>query len=451
MNRLARGMHHFGIGVKDYEVMKEFYVKTLENTDVMAEFSDIWNGLPEVFRQELHNFKGIMFNQPAGGIMTELIAMVLPRPKPIRSGTIRLCDLGINKFSIAVSDVEEFYKGYSEKINFASQPKSTTIPGRGKHNFVYGRDPEGNLIEFVSGDAYQADGRFGGVQSVHEQFSGLVDEVSGVEGTQVRSCLLGCSQGGGMIEISEFMKPRGLPMPFVTNYADFGIMEMCLETDDVFAVTEFCRKKKLNILESPKYALDTDDGTAELWFNYIRDIDGNGLEMIAEVPKGTKEFKMKKPVFNKIAQVSVVVRSVPESVKKYWDKFGIGPWGIHHFDSSNVGNMKEGDETVAHSFKVAVAMIDDVMIELIEPVAGDSIYAKHLNDHGEGLHHVLFDVANFDATAESLSQNGYRSIFSGSCKGIGFNYFDTTDDLSFISEIFKPPPGGLPEPDETYP
>ena len=43
---------------------------------------------------------------------------------------------------------------------------------------------------------------------------------------------------------------------------------------------------------------------------------------------------------------------------------------------------------VEHSFIAAIASVGDVELELIQPLCGESLYAEHLAQHGEGLHHV---------------------------------------------------------------
>jgi len=48
--------------------------------------------------------------------------------------------------------------------------------------------------------------------------------------------------------------------------------------------------------------------------------------------------------------------------------------------------------------RVAFAKIGDVEWELIQPLDDKSIYAEFLEKHGEGLHHVAFDVENFHET-----------------------------------------------------
>ncbi|OPY73656.1 MAG: Glyoxalase-like domain protein [Syntrophorhabdus sp. PtaU1.Bin058] len=302
------GVHHVGMGVKDYEVMKEFYSKTLGMTETFMEFPEVWNPMVDVFRTSYHKFGGIMLHQPAGGITVELISMSIPHPRYIRT-VKRYGDIGVNKITAAVSDVARFYKEYKDRINFFSKPKSIKLPEWGEYNFVYGRDPEGNLFEFVSGPKLKTKETFGGISWLgvgvtdlersmefyrstvfdkvvvkpHEGFSGFVDEVADAKGTQVRSCLLANSVRGGMLELYECIKPRGRSIPFNAIWGDFGYFEVCVETDDFHAMAEQTRKEGMNHLHSPCVAFDLND--RQFWFEYVQDPDGIVVEIIGTVMK----------------------------------------------------------------------------------------------------------------------------------------------------------------------
>ena len=308
MVRGLKGVHHVGIGVQHYDVMKHFYSDVLHCKDVFGgEFKDVHNAMPEVFRQSPHKFSGIIFRQKAGGIFVELIKMSYPIPRPIRRHK-RYGDIGMNKMTIAVNNVESFYASYKDSANLMSEPKTAKLPGWGAYRFVYGRDPEGNLIEFAEWPESATMDPFGGVCALgvscinleesmafykdlsfdtvvvepHDAFSGMVDEVSGARGTQVRSCLLSSSEGGGVLELFELMAPRGRAIPLNTNWGDFGYLEVCLDSDDVHFCYENCLKKDIMLLHSPSVAFAM--GDVDMWFMYAYDPNGCPVEVIAEMP-----------------------------------------------------------------------------------------------------------------------------------------------------------------------
>lgn len=308
----GKGLQHLGMGVGSKPRMVEFYRKTLEFTEVFEEFENVWNAMPEAFRYNPHSFGGGIWDQKASGIMVELIWMYAPVSRPIRAKK-RYGDLSVNKITIAVPDAEKFYRGYKGKINFCDTPKTTDLPGLGAYSFVYGADPEGNLIEFASWSGSGAKDGFGGCTSVgvsvtdlerslafyqkylgfkkivaepHEAFSGLVDKVAESKGSQVRSCLLANPKGGGMVELFELMKPRGRALGLNTYWGDYGYLEICLDngTESLRELESYYMDQGLEFVHHAFMAEVLEAG--EIWFMYVKDPDGVPLEFISVFPKG---------------------------------------------------------------------------------------------------------------------------------------------------------------------
>ncbi|MFC7134779.1 MULTISPECIES: VOC family protein [Salinibaculum] len=49
-------------------------------------------------------------------------------------------------------------------------------------------------------------------------------------------------------------------------------------------------------------------------------------------------------------------------------------------------------------------------LELIAPEAEDTFLTEYLDEHGPGLHHVTFEVADIDAVAATLEESGYSVV-----------------------------------------
>jgi 4-hydroxyphenylpyruvate dioxygenase-like putative hemolysin len=158
-------------------------------------------------------------------------------------------------------------------------------------------------------------------------------------------------------------------------------------------------------------------------------------------------------LFKGIKQIALVVHSVERTAARCWNDFGMGPWKFFTFDSSNATDMKVRGRRVDHAMRIALATIGDVELEIIEPLDDKSIYAEHLRTHGEGLHHILFDVGNYETAAAHLLRNGCPEITSGTWHGYRYAYFDTCHSLGCLTEIYSPPPEGTepPPPERTYP
>jgi methylmalonyl-CoA epimerase len=58
-----------------------------------------------------------------------------------------------------------------------------------------------------------------------------------------------------------------------------------------------------------------------------------------------------------------------------------------------------------------------VFIQLVEPLDDESPIAAHLAEHGEGLHHIAFAVADVPGTAAELADAGSPDVRVGSGRG----------------------------------
>jgi hypothetical protein len=155
-----------------------------------------------------------------------------------------------------------------------------------------------------------------------------------------------------------------------------------------------------------------------------------------------------------VTQLAMVVRDSRASARRYWEDVGIGPWSFYTLTPSNTPRMMLRGRPVEHAFRVAITTVGSVDLELIEPLEGESLYAEHLRDRGEGLHHMAFEVEDFAAARIHLRDKGYAELQSGEPMGIAvYAYFDTQSTLGFVTELvtLKKEVKGLPPPEFTYP
>ena len=305
------GIDHVGIGVNNMDSMKQFYQNVLGFTEIFGE-------MPEGDHKPIHDLlrmcptihSAIQVNQKYGGIAVALFHHVYPNPRPIRKDR-RYGDIGVSKITIAVSDLNRFYKESQGKLNFCNEICRIAIPGWGNHIFVYARDPEGNFIEFIEDKTLPSQQIFGGIRwlgisvtdiersvdfykkylgfdktviDIHESFSGNIDEVCMNSQTKVRSCLLSNSNGNGMIELSEFLKPRGRSIPFCTNWGDFGYLQLCLLGDNIRDIEKRFINADMDLMLPPQMVDEDDPENAGLAFLYTRDPDGIPVEVMT-LPK----------------------------------------------------------------------------------------------------------------------------------------------------------------------
>lgn len=62
------------------------------------------------------------------------------------------------------------------------------------------------------------------------------------------------------------------------------------------------------------------------------------------------------------------------------------------------------------SLRVSMVPVGEVLIELIEPIGDEGVMAKFLEKHGEGFHHICYDVDDIDAAIASLKKSGMEVL-----------------------------------------
>jgi len=152
-----------------------------------------------------------------------------------------------------------------------------------------------------------------------------------------------------------------------------------------------------------------------------------------------------KEIFNDFVQIGVIVPDVDRSIKALSEVFGIGPWRVIDWPPEGRTDIRKfyhgepGDFTA----RMAFAELGPVELELIQPVAGQSIWADFLADHGPGIHHIRFNVPEMEPVVEYLAGRGVgvAQMGSGIRPGTSWANFDTEQLVGFIIEVMKTAPG----------
>jgi methylmalonyl-CoA/ethylmalonyl-CoA epimerase len=70
-----------------------------------------------------------------------------------------------------------------------------------------------------------------------------------------------------------------------------------------------------------------------------------------------------------------------------------------------VGKSPNTDAAAGSILKLDISL-GGVNIEIIQPVSGNNIQQQFLSSHGEGLHHICFDVPNIQRARLELAEKG---------------------------------------------
>ncbi len=152
-----------------------------------------------------------------------------------------------------------------------------------------------------------------------------------------------------------------------------------------------------------------------------------------------------KELFKDFAQIGIVVRDLDKTIQVLSEVFGLGPFRTITYpppDRTDIARQYHG-KPGNFSYRQAFASLGPVELELIQPLEGESVWADFLAEHGQGIHHIRFNVEELQPVVEHLADNGIEigQMGSGLRPGTQWAVFDTESAAGFAIEVMKKVPG----------
>lgn len=149
--------------------------------------------------------------------------------------------------------------------------------------------------------------------------------------------------------------------------------------------------------------------------------------------------KQNEPVITRkaVTQVGIIVRDIDKARVEWAEVLGVkapeASVAESHFSRPTRFN---GDLTDAKA-KLAFFAMDNLQIELIQPLGGKSTWQEFLDKNGEGIHHIAFEVKGIDGVEKQFEIRGMPTVQNGGWDGGAYSYIDATRDLGCILELLE--------------
>ena len=137
-------------------------------------------------------------------------------------------------------------------------------------------------------------------------------------------------------------------------------------------------------------------------------------------------------------QIGLVVKDARRMAELLSSLLGIGPfrfieWPTNRPDMRSFYRGETGDFHLLEAF----ADFGNIEIELIEPVSGECGYSEYLEEHGEGLHHMMFEVPDLNEAIAYFKAKGIEVLFGGTGNrpGTTWAHLDTMELLGWTVEL----------------
>src|SRR5438128_5084709 len=130
-----------------------------------------------------------------------------------------------------------------------------------------------------------------------------------------------------------------------------------------------------------------------------------------------------------ISQIAIVVRDIDEALEKYHRALGGGHWNVYEHKPPALHHTFLHGKPTHFTMIGAETHVGPIVVELLQPDEGPSIYKEWLDAHGEGLHHIAVmrpTPTESDATQQHFSDLGPKILMEGRIgENIRYYYLDT--------------------------
>lgn len=149
-------------------------------------------------------------------------------------------------------------------------------------------------------------------------------------------------------------------------------------------------------------------------------------------------------LFSNFVQIGVVVRDLDRTVKVLSEVFGLGPFRFTTYptERSDMATWYRG-EPGHFSHRIAFAELGPIELEIVQPLTGNSTLTEFLDEHGEGIQHIRFNVADVQQVVDYLAGHGIEPAMSGVGlrPGTTWMHLDTAGAVGFVIEVMNVLPG----------
>lgn len=134
--------------------------------------------------------------------------------------------------------------------------------------------------------------------------------------------------------------------------------------------------------------------------------------------------------FDGFIQIAITVKDIRKAAETWAKFFNIPVPEIHDIPPAVSPDLTYRGKPACYGLKAANIQAGNFVIELHEPDEHDSTFREFLDKHGNGVHHLGFQVGERrDAMIGELEEMGYNMRTIGYYPGSSWTIVDSEDDL----------------------
>jgi len=140
---------------------------------------------------------------------------------------------------------------------------------------------------------------------------------------------------------------------------------------------------------------------------------------------------------HKMAQVAIVVKDIEKARKNWAMVLGMDVPEVSIAKSHPSRPTKYKGTPSSAEAKLAFFNLENIQIELIEPLGGNSTWQEFLDSKGEGIHHIAFMVKGIDGLERRFEMQGMPTDQNGGWEGGAYSYINAMQMLGCELELLE--------------
>ncbi len=138
-----------------------------------------------------------------------------------------------------------------------------------------------------------------------------------------------------------------------------------------------------------------------------------------------------------ITQVGIIVRDIEAKARAWSEILGLPMPEIMITDTYERAQTEYQGKPSDARAKLAFFHMGQVDIELIEPIGEPSTWKDQLDQHGDSLHHIAFQIKGMSEKVAYLDAKGLPLVQRGEYTGGRYAYVDGGVQLGAILELLE--------------
>lgn len=135
--------------------------------------------------------------------------------------------------------------------------------------------------------------------------------------------------------------------------------------------------------------------------------------------------------------IAIVVHDIEQAIAAYCKLLGAERPTLKQTGAPEDAKVQFLGKSTPARAKQCFFTVGNLRIELMEPDENPSTWLDVLNESGDGLHHVGFNVKSMKDTMEELSAMGMPTIQTGLYNGGQYAYVDCRKQLGMMVELLE--------------